>query len=714
MNQFGAAPSQPPSSETLFPGFPTLDLGRLLDSVKRRLWLAVLVTLAIVGLAVAYVVLAPEVYESSAVIYVEPKNEGSAFNGIRGANQASWESLDALKSMAGGIANGNVILRVVERLGLRDDPDFLEPKEGGYTDAEMVEIVGERVEAELRRGTRLIDVSVQDESPERARDMAAAFIDEFQALIREQNQSSSKRSRELLEKEAANQLERVLAAEEKLQEFRMRHTDLALDEDKDYESKKLEDLETMLGEAESQVIQRRSEFEQYQSIPDEEIERVFEIGSYGNADHIQKLLLARNQKRAEFVKIRKQYGPEHPTYQSYESDLEGLEEEVKRVARGVGDSIEKAYQRAVEHEENLREKVREQRRELIEVDGIRKEFRTLKRAVDSAYSTYESLLDRINDTDVTEGVDETVVRVFSEPLVPAEPVSPRKKLTVVIAGFFGSMSGLALVVGLGLLDRTLNSRSQVESTLGLAVLAEVPRPFDTEWELKESLFVTRDPGSLVSESIRSLRTSLSAHSPRSVMITSAEPGEGKSFCAANLAVLQANMGYRTLLVDADFCRPRMSELFVEPLRGEAGEGEVATQNLCQETIYEELYLLSCGRVTSNTGEPMSGEIFARMMHEAYASFDCVIVDTSPINAVSDGLTYSRHTDSVVLVVRAGQTKADSAKRAIRELQRMRSNLVGCVLNGSREVSPGRLAYVEGANRSLATAEPRLAPTGSSA
>src|SRR5690606_2911770 len=111
------------------------------------------------------------------------------------------------------------------------------------------------------------------------------------------------------------------------------------------------------------------------------------------------------------------------------------------------------------------------------------------RAMEAASSTYERLLDRINDTDVTRGVDETVVRTFSEPLVPNRPISPKKTVTVAAAGVLGTMAGLALVIAIGLLDRTLHSRRQVESTLGLAVLAEIPRAFPKDRSLGETLFV---------------------------------------------------------------------------------------------------------------------------------------------------------------------------------------------------------------------------------
>lgn len=688
----------------MFPGFPTLDVNRLFKVVRQRLWLAILIASVFVGIAITYVMLAPKIYRSSAVIYVDPKNDGAVFKGIKGASTPSWETLDALKSMAGAISNGTTILRVVDKLDLRNDPEFFKPKPGGYTDSEVVSIVGQNVYADLKKGTRLIDVTVKDRSPERAKLMTEALISEFQALMREQNVDSSSKSRKILEAEIEDQLVRVQDFEKELQAFRLTHPDVSFSEAKDHSSATLLDLDKLLSAAKNEVIIKKSEYEQFAALAPDDIEGVLGIGTFGTQDHIQKSILARNLKRGEFVSIKTLFEPAHPKYQQCRTELDGLEQEVKIVAETVGESIKKSYARAVEGEERLVETVREQKLELIKVDGVKQEYRAYKRKVEAAYATYDSLLDRINDMDVSDGVDETVIRVFSEPMVPSKPISPKKKLTVMIAGVFGSMCGMAVVIGIGLLDRTMNSRQQVESTLGLSVLSEVPQAFDKNWDLKDSLLVTSEPNSLVSESFRALRTALSSYTPRSVMVTSASPGEGKSFCAANLALLQANMGYRTLLVDADFCKPRMAELFIDPMRGEPVEGALTAQNLCQQTLYPNLFLLSCGRFTSNTGEPMNGEIFAQMLQDAYTAFDCVIIDTSPVNVVSDALTYSRHADAVVLVVRSGKTKTDEARHAMRELQRMRASLAGCVLNGSSNSNSDQAAYVKGTSRTKATVQ----------
>ena len=617
--------------------------------------------------------------------------------GIVGMSGPKWESLDALKSMADGIQNGTVILRVANKLKLRENPDFVRPKPNGYSDAEIVEIVGKKVFASLRRGTRLIDVGVKDKSPELAQKLTQTFIDEFQSLIQEQNKSISKAAKDALAHEVEEQLVRVEAAEDKLQEFREKNAGLSLEERREggggTAEKKLDELNRLLSAAVNETIKLQSEFEQLKSIPEGEEDRILEIGDHGKQEHIQKLLTAHGVAKTLYYQTREGLGENNPKYLDAKNVLDGLNEQLKEMASKIAGSIEKSLQRARENEKQMQQAVQDQRLHLLEIAKLRKEYTTLKRSVDTAYSTYQSLLDRMSQTDVTDGIDETVIRVFSEPLVPTKPVSPRKKVTVALAGAFGTFLGLGVVVGLGLLDRRMFSRSQVESTLGLAVMCEIPSVLKKNWALKDTIIVTSEPFSLVSEGIRSLRTALSAHSPRSVLITSAAPGEGKSFCSANLAVLQANMGYRTLLVDADFRKPKMAEIFTDPLHGNPKAGALATQNICQETIHENLYLISCGRFTANVGEPMNGEHFAAMLWEAYASFDCVIIDTSPVGAVSDGLDYARHVDAVVVVVRSGETLAGPARETVSELKRMRAPIVGCVLNGVVECNKTRDAYV---------------------
>ncbi|MCB1087925.1 MAG: polysaccharide biosynthesis tyrosine autokinase [Verrucomicrobiae bacterium] len=674
--------SSPSTSGSPFPGYPTLDLEALGKALFKRSWLIGSVIGVCVLVTAAYVTfIAKKRYVSTAVIYIE--QEQVLNDSIRGVRLDDYSKLDSLKSLEQGITSGSVILRVVEKNHLLDQKDFLKPKSGGkaYTDAEIVEAVSKRVKAVLQRGTRLINVEVTDTSPTRAQLLTKSFVTEFEALMMEQNLESSKKATGMLQTQADEQLARVNVAEEALQKFREEHADVPMDEGGIIE-KKLDDLDRLLSDAKNERLKLDAQIQKLASIDKNDPERILEIANTGDKESIEKLLLARNTKRAEMVKIQSQYQPTHPIYRTFIAELEGLENEVAEVARRVGDSLRKRLETATEHEKNLAQTVNEQKREVLSADRIRKEFRSLKQAVDAANQTYYALLARINETDVTQGVKESIVRMQQEPLVPSKPASPKKMLAITLAGILGTFLGVISVVLLHLLDRSLKTRRQVEQTLGLPVLAEIDEAPEAHESLQRSLVVFSEPHSLAAEAFRSLRMSLSTLSPRSVLITSANSGEGKSFCALNLALLQAQLGYRTLIVDADFRRPSLSgALMYRQGDFDPHANALETKNLCQRTPFPNLFLISCAQFAPNSGEVMNGEHFAAMLWEAYRSFDCVIIDTSPLALVSDALNFARYADAVVLVTRAGMTQTADAQRACRELRQLRVPLAGCILNG---------------------------------
>ncbi|MFV1996059.1 MAG: GumC family protein, partial [Verrucomicrobiales bacterium] len=479
-------PPQISSSGSSFPGYPTLDLEALAGTVRKRLWLIAGVFLACVSLAVIYVqFVAKKQYESIAVVYVE--REQVLNDDIRSVLSNDFTKLDSLKSLERSIVSGSVILRTVKKLDLLSDPDFIKPKKDGesYSDAEIVELVSRRVKATLERGTRLIVVKVKDTSPTRARKLAETFVSEFEEHMMEQNLASAKKATAMLREQAKEQLERINQAEEVLQAFRESHPDTSLDEDGVTE-RKLNDLDRLLSDANNERLRLEAEVAKLDSLDPDDPESILEIGDYVGHEHIAKLLLARNSKRAEMVKIRRQYQPDHPTYIAYISDLEGLDQEVAGVARDVGATIRKRHDTAVEHAKQLAKTVTDQKRKLLSVDRVRKEFRTLKQQVDANAHTYNSLLARINETDVTEGVKESVIRMEQAPLVPSKPVSPRKKIIVGLAGVLGLMLGFGGAIGLSLLDRSLLTRRQIEQTLGLPVLAEIADATEAQDSLRES------------------------------------------------------------------------------------------------------------------------------------------------------------------------------------------------------------------------------------
>ncbi|MCB1061422.1 MAG: hypothetical protein KDN20_00715 [Verrucomicrobiae bacterium] len=697
----------PASGSSAFPGYPTLDLTGLFHTLTRRIWWVAGIFAAFVTLAIIYVTfIATKKYESIAVVYIE--REQVLNDNIQSVHGEDFSKLDALKSLERSLVSASVILRVVDKLDLRNDPTFLKPKSSGkpYSDAEIIELVSKNVKATLERGTRLVIVEVTDKSPSRAKLMAEAFVSEFEINMMEQNLAAAQKATAMLQAQAEKQLEKVSQAEDALQNFRESHPEVALEQGGVTETE-LEDLNKLVSEAKNTRLKLEAEVMKLDSIDPSNPEAILEVGDFMDQEHITKLLLARGAKRAEMVKIERQYEPSHPTYQAHLADLEGLEMEVAKVAQSVGETIRKSLDTAIEHEKQLISSVSEQKRNVLSVDRVRKEFRALQQQVGAATDTYYALLARINETDVTEGVKESIIRMEQAPFEASKPSSPKKKVVVGLAGALGLFFGFGVVIAIYLLDRSLRTRQQVEQTLGLPVLAEISHAPEASSELRDSLVVFSEPHSLAAESFRALRTSLSTLSPRSVLITSGMPDEGKSFCALNLALLQAQLGYRTLLVDADFRRPSLSKaLMYRAADPKASEGALEMKNSCQRTPFPNLYLIACAQFAPNNGETMNGEHFAAMLWEAYRSFDCVIIDSSPLGMVSDTLNFARYADAVALVVRSGVTQTGSAQQACRQLRQMRVPLAGCILNGVIDEGKAK-AYFE-TYRPTSHQGPRLA------
>jgi capsular exopolysaccharide synthesis family protein len=200
--------------------------------------------------------------------------------------------------------------------------------------------------------------------------------------------------------------------------------------------------------------------------------------------------------------------------------------------------------------------------------------------------------------------------------------------------------------------------------------------------------LVREPESHIAEAFRSLRTSLTIRNREHlqvILFTSAVPGEGKSFCSANAAVAFAQMGVRTLLIDADLRRPRLAKMF-----GREGRQEGLTAYLEKGTPLRELitgtdlpglHLLSAGSVAHSPAELLNSDKLAELFREpALQVFDRIVIDTAPINAVSDTLNFVEFADSICLVLRANKTPKRAVVRAYHELVEAGARSVGLLLN----------------------------------
>ncbi|WLP92121.1 polysaccharide biosynthesis tyrosine autokinase [Gordonia sp. NB41Y] len=314
----------------------------------------------------------------------------------------------------------------------------------------------------------------------------------------------------------------------------------------------------------------------------------------------------------------------------------------------------------------------------------------LSNGVANAMVEYVSELERPSD----DGSPLAKLTVVSEAVPNGDPVSPNTRLYCVIGAAIGLVLGGAVVVVRNRLDNKLRDRSQATDVTGVPVLVEVPEDIS----VSDGLGVDFSTGSsLVSESYRKLRASLDFlgfdGSARSILITSAVPGEGKTSTAVNLAKVIAESGSSVVLVDADMRRPAVARRL--GLTSEIGlsdclRGEIDWDHALQKPLPgSSLQVIAGGQCPPNPSELLASERARGFFTKLEERFEYVIVDSPPVIPVVDAALLSRICDSVLLVARVGKVKIAELDAAIEELAAADSQPRGLVLNG---VMPGEGAY----------------------
>jgi capsular exopolysaccharide synthesis family protein len=316
------------------------------------------------------------------------------------------------------------------------------------------------------------------------------------------------------------------------------------------------------------------------------------------------------------------------------------------------------------------------------------DYASLKSNADSYQAQLTAMLKELHTVQASVNVEVPAISVEEQASYPWVPVRPNKTKLAATGGFLGLICGLGFIMALYFMDTSIRTVSQAEATLGLPVIAAVP--ILTETEGRSVLPTFSDPQSFVAESFRGLRASLILHDRehplRTVLVGSAIPGEGKSFCAANLAVAFAQAGLKTLLIDADLRLPTMHTYFNIDSSGVPGgfaqvlAGKATLEEAVIVSQIPNLSLLVTVVAADAPAELLSGAGLHPLLEEAARTYDRVVIDSAPLNAVSDTMLILPKTDAILLVVRAAQTPSGETKAAVQKIASSNMKPLGLILN----------------------------------
>jgi capsular exopolysaccharide synthesis family protein len=658
----------------------------------RYSWLIIL--LAAAALSGAWVWLGKQapVYASRAVLQVEM--EQTKVVKIEDVQDTRITGLDALNTVIQNLTSNTIMLAVARSTGLADEMAALEPtgKIPPEKEATLAEMVKKDLTVSLRRGTRLIDIVAEGSSPEKARLLADQVVKQFLISQNQDRSEVSQDAQTFLVNEAKKLKAKLEESERSLAKYRLDTNSVSVNDQQNTVVQRLQALNAQVTLANGQRASLESDLAALKLIKPGDVEGMLKLNSVAALPDVAQLRSLVSTGEAEFARIKERYLELHPKYGAALSGLNELKSKLKSAVASAGDTLRQQYQSFSETEQKLKDMLAEQEKKTLELDAISIPYKVLQREADTDRTLYETILARLKETDVTAGLTKTPYRFTEEPLLIPDPVRPNKIKTMALAGLLALAAGWALILLLDRLDSSIRTVDEAESILQQPVLAAVPEG-NLEKIPEGAVAMTHDSGSAQAEAFRTLRASLSLlgaeDQRRLILVTSAIPSEGKTFTSTNLSAAFATQGLNTIVIDADLRRPSLSATLLDREVRKSGEfrgltdvlsGLCSIEEAIRPTTVPNLSLLPSGRRAPNPAELLAQINVGQLLESLLKKYDRVVVDSAPVNAVSDTLSLASMAHAVCLVLRFGKTPRRAILRALTLLEKTGARMAGIVMN----------------------------------
>lgn len=662
-----------------------LNLSRLLNIVIEKAWLIFLCLAVSLLVGQLYLANSIPIYQAEVVLEVESKEQK-----IINIQNSIPEELknETLRTIEQNLKNRTLFLNVLKENKLLQDPQFLPDLKNSLSLNQAVDALSNMVTIHLRRGTRLINLSIEHSNPEMAEKLANLLVNEFIEQNANQRADSTEKAVHFLHKEVQKQREKLEQSDQVLQKYREATHTVSLQEHQNIVIEKLKDLNSKWTETKSESLKLYTDHLQAQKAG-LDLENLLSIPSIANDQAIIDIRKQIAQQQTEIIHLTQRYKPKYPKMIQAQNHLLGTQKLLQEAAFKALEVVEINYQKAVETEKSFQEALAEQEKLSFELDQKAIRYHALKEEFEVNRVLYETVLKQLKETEISRGIEPSIVRVIQVAMKPENPIKPKRISIFILSMVGGIILGLSLAFSSHALNTAVKTVDQAEEILKLPVLGAIP--VDEKGFLcwrRRSLPMFERPASEVSEAFRSMRTALSlvdSHSQnKTILFTSAIPSEGKSFCCANYAIALAQQGKKTLLIDADLRRPSLAKMFGMKHSQKGTIDYLCEKSVLQDLIiplhHDQLWLITTGSQLSFPSESLSRGRFEQLLQDALNEFECVIIDSAPILSVSDTLLMVPHVHFTYLVVEAGKTASKAILRSIELLKRAHAPLVGIILN----------------------------------
>lgn len=684
--------------------------------LRKHQWLILSFMLSVVTIVSIATFRMQPVYVATARIEIDKENANIL--PFQGADSYDYmlDSDNYIETQAKILTSETLALQTIRNNGLALRPEYA--GSGGISEAvahgnlanqkrppELAEFLG-NLSVKRVPNSRLMDVSFESTDPQ----LAARTVNAHIGTYIEQNYRSKYEATSQASDWLADQLRdfkiKVQKSEDARIAYERQNQIWTLDDKQNMTTQRLSDINKQYTDAQAERVKKES---------------LYQFAKAGNLDAVPQLdsntalaelLKKRGDASADHADALQQYGPNYPKVLRLKAQLKDIDDNIEKEKRKILDVLESDYREARQRESLLADALSQAKTETNQMAEKMVEYNILKREAEANKALYEGLMTKMKETAISGALRSSNIRIVDPAMVPSTPARPAKAKNIILSLLIGLVSGIGLALLREYMDNTVKTPDDIETLARLPSLAVVPQfagangqkrrgmlPYFSEngHDQRVELVAQHLPKSQMSEAFRALRTSIllsqAEHPPQVILVTSALPREGKTTAAANLAVTLAQLGDRTVLVDADLRKPGIGRLLNLGTGKYAGLSSylagVSSLDLVSvpHPVIPNLVAIPTGPLPPNPADLLSSHKLADAIVELRAKFKFIVIDSPPVMAATDAVILSVQADGVLLVVRSGETPKAAFTRTRDLLTSVKSHLLGVVLNAVDSSAP---------------------------
>jgi capsular exopolysaccharide synthesis family protein len=535
------------------------------------------------------------------------------------------------------------------------------------------------------RSSRIVEVSYRSTNPQLAAKLANAHARQYIEQTFEFKHNTSKEATNWLEAQLAEQRQKVEASELALQQYRQQRDAVSLEDRQNIVVQKLADLNGAVTKAKTTRIEKEALFRQVEAMSGDRAAL--------DASHLVQSNEVIRGVKADLARLRQQetelsakLGDRHPELMKLRATIDQTElrlrNEIDRVAAGV----KSEYTAALAQERALTQALDSQKNEALDLDRKAVEYRTLERDAASNRQLFDSLLQRAKETGISGELKTSNVRMVDQAEVPRSPIGPGVMNNLVLGFLAAFLLGLGTTFALERVDNRIKAPEEIVRHLNLPLLGMLPALSKRKFFTRVPMVDDGVPPTFV-EAFRVIRTNVMFASaqdgPRTVIVTSTCPHEGKTMVATNLAISLAMTGQRVVLIDADMRRPNAHQIFDRPQEPGLSNllvGNAEVRDVVRPVTLANLFVVTAGYVPPNPAELLVSDRFKQFIEKLKTKVDWIVLDSPPVMAVIDAPIIAHLASGVVFVVGSEMASRPAITASLEQLDKTGATFFGVILN----------------------------------